>query len=314
MKKIPNPLVSIIIRTKDRPNLLTRAIESVYSQTYPNIEIIVINDGGADVLAVINHFKNLPIKGNLIREIQYVSNEVSHQRPAAANIGFQVSTGDYLGLLDDDDYFFADHISTHISNLLKQESKISFSKATESIEDYDEVINQNRRFAHFPSTYSKLSLLFFDNYFPINSFIFHKSVLENIGMFDESKKVLEDWDFIIRLIINYEPIIINKVTAEYTTRIGWFNIRQDKNQKSLWKETFSEIRKKYKKQLSESNLSLPISEISDFLSEVAQERYTLVKENEELRDSFAFKLFYHPYYSKIKKLAKLLHLTKIIKR
>jgi len=44
-----NPLVSIIIRTKDRPKLLKRALQSIAEQTYRPIEVVLVNDGGCDL-------------------------------------------------------------------------------------------------------------------------------------------------------------------------------------------------------------------------------------------------------------------------
>ena len=44
-----NPVVSIIVRTKDRPKLLKRALQSIASQTYRPIEVVLVNDGGCDL-------------------------------------------------------------------------------------------------------------------------------------------------------------------------------------------------------------------------------------------------------------------------
>ena len=44
-----NPLVSIIVRTKDRPKLLNRALQSISAQTYRPLEVVVVNDGGCDL-------------------------------------------------------------------------------------------------------------------------------------------------------------------------------------------------------------------------------------------------------------------------
>ena len=43
------PLVSIIVRTKDRPKLLKRALQSIFAQTYRPIEVVLVNDGGCDL-------------------------------------------------------------------------------------------------------------------------------------------------------------------------------------------------------------------------------------------------------------------------
>ncbi len=56
------PLVSVIIRTKDRPALLSEALNSVKHQTYKNIEVVVVNDGGEDIEAVLDEYRSHFIK------------------------------------------------------------------------------------------------------------------------------------------------------------------------------------------------------------------------------------------------------------
>ena len=114
-----NNLISVIIRTKDRPNFLQRAIDSVCSQDYENIELIIINDGGCDVTNIINHYKSVfeNVPGCKVkRDFVYIKNDVSVMRTNAANIGLEISKGKYICLLDDDDYFYSQHLSKHISS------------------------------------------------------------------------------------------------------------------------------------------------------------------------------------------------------
>ena len=99
------PLVSVIVRTRNRPHLLEEALQSVALQSYPNVELVVINDGGQDVGDLVQGYAPAP-----------VACATSHQRragggPPPPTPGLQAAGGDYLLFLDDDDLIDADHIS-----------------------------------------------------------------------------------------------------------------------------------------------------------------------------------------------------------
>ncbi len=82
------PLVSIIVRTKDRPGLLVHALNSIQAQTYRNLEIVVVNDGGIDVRDVIETVvPDIPVT--------YISHETCKGRSEAANSGMKAAKGAY---------------------------------------------------------------------------------------------------------------------------------------------------------------------------------------------------------------------------
>ena len=107
------PLVSIIVRTKNRPALLQEALQSICEQTYPKIEIIVVNDGGDDVSEVIRPFNSVDIT------IVLVQFPVNLGRSKAANAGLDKATGEYIAFLDDDDWLETDHIYTLVQAIEK---------------------------------------------------------------------------------------------------------------------------------------------------------------------------------------------------
>ncbi len=95
-------LVSFLARTRNRPKLLHRAMRSICVQTYNNIEIVVVNDGGCKLsdLATAN------------RPLTYVEHERSKRAAAAAKTALRHVKGDYGLFLDDDDddEILPDHI------------------------------------------------------------------------------------------------------------------------------------------------------------------------------------------------------------
>jgi len=202
-------LVSVIVRTKDRPALLANALRSIAEQTYANIEIVVVNDGGQDVRDVVT-----ALAGNI--PVEYIDHEKSKGRSAAANSGLKAARGLYLNFLDDDDLFYPDHIETLIQNLQANNEKIAYTSVLsahfkgppESPENcIKRVVNHNIDFDP--------DRILFQNYIPIMSVLFHRDVFSRVGEFDKGLDLFEDWDFWIRASRHFRFFHIDKVTAEY---------------------------------------------------------------------------------------------------
>ena len=100
--------VAIIIVTHNRAGLLREAIESVLAQTYPHIEITVVDNGSTDDTgAVVNAYAG---------RVRYFKQD-NQGVAAARNVGIEVSTGDYVGVLDDDDTYLPTKIERQVAIL-----------------------------------------------------------------------------------------------------------------------------------------------------------------------------------------------------
>ena len=86
------PLVSVLIRTKDRPEELLYAVNSVLAQTYRPLEVIVVNDGGICVNASVSE-----LLSESLSQIDYKYERFIHSqgRSAAANKALEMASGDY---------------------------------------------------------------------------------------------------------------------------------------------------------------------------------------------------------------------------
>ena len=102
----PRPLVSIIIPTYNRAKFLPTAIQSALQQSYPNIEVIVIDDGSTDnTKMALEPFKD---------KIRYFATE--HKGTAhARNVGMKAATGKYIAFLDSDDTYLPNKIEIQVS-------------------------------------------------------------------------------------------------------------------------------------------------------------------------------------------------------
>jgi len=203
------PLVSVIVRTKDRTHSLSEALKSIMAQTYTNIEVVVVNDGGYDVEEIAQN-----IIGNTL--FTYVRHETCRGRAAAANGGLAASHGQYINFLDDDDIIYPGHLEALVSFLETRAEKVAYSSVKNvyfmgQMEDpgsslRDEVI--------FNQDFDPDRLLF-ENYIPMMSVLFSISVLEKVSGFDEDLELFEDWDFWMRLSRHFVFHHLDRITAEY---------------------------------------------------------------------------------------------------
>jgi LmbE family N-acetylglucosaminyl deacetylase len=204
-----SPLVSIIVRTRDRVARLSEALASLHLQTQRDLEVIVVNDGGVDVRPAIAEWD-----GRL--DIRYVWHDTPRGRAAAANTGLNLARGKYLGFLDDDDRLYPGHIEKLVAHLEATGEAAAYSDCERTRYAWN-----GRAFAPAgpPRVYKGVDFdrerLQFGNYIPIMTLLIRRELLEGVGRFDESLECLEDWDFWLRLSGRISFRRIPGVTAEY---------------------------------------------------------------------------------------------------
>ena len=184
----PSPLVSVITRTQNRPDYLREAIRSVVSQTYSNIELIVVNDGGKCCKALVKE----EATGH-IRQFYYQHLEQQAGRSHAANVGLELSTGEFLIFLDDDDWFTPEHIQKLVSSIVDEPDVDVVYTGTLCVDEKNQPTGRR-----FSTLFDPIRLLS-GNYIPIHSVLFSRKILEKKCRFDEVFHVFEDWDFWIQV-------------------------------------------------------------------------------------------------------------------
>ena len=102
------PLVSIVIRTHKRKEVLRRTLMCLRNQIYKNFEIVIVEDGENTAEEMVKaDFADL--------NINYFSTGINVGRGRAGNIGIERAKGEFVSFLDDDDYYYPDHISSFVS-------------------------------------------------------------------------------------------------------------------------------------------------------------------------------------------------------
>jgi glycosyltransferase involved in cell wall biosynthesis len=183
------------------------AIDSVLNQTYPNIEIIVVDDGSTDnPEAVLNGYEGH------IRLIRRENRGLS----SARNTGIENSEGHYLVFLDADDYIFPDKIETEVK-VLEKYPEIGWVYGSALIIDENKRIVGKLPDKNIGSTVQPPEGRIFDtlisiNIMPVNAVMIRKKVID-VGLFDESLTSYEDLDFWLRVSAKYEVKYIDKPLA-----------------------------------------------------------------------------------------------------
>jgi glycosyltransferase involved in cell wall biosynthesis len=121
------PLVSVVVPTFNRPEMLKETLASIDAQSYSPIEILVVNDGGVDIESTLASL-------NLKSHIVLLRHSTNRGLPAARNTGIKAASGEYIAYVDDDDIYYPDHIETLVSCLLSSGHKIAYSDAYEAQE------------------------------------------------------------------------------------------------------------------------------------------------------------------------------------
>ncbi|NJN45511.1 MAG: glycosyltransferase [Candidatus Competibacteraceae bacterium] len=203
------PLVSVIVRTKDRPQLLQEALSSLLTQTYPSLEVVVVNDGGQDVSTAIEHF-------NQYLKITYRTHATSRGAAAAANTGLAVANGKYINFLDDDDLLYPEHLEKLALFLETTGEKVAYSdceKGEYRWDGTDFVLAKEKKL--FRGIEFDRDRLHCDNYLASMSVLFTRELWDQIGPLDECSTVSEDKELWRRLADQAMFHRLPGITAEY---------------------------------------------------------------------------------------------------
>ena len=195
------PLVSVIIPTYKRPEKLPRVISSVQNQTYPNIEIIIVDDNNPDTDAR-KHTEEIMASYADNPRVKYVKHEHNKNGSAARNTGARNSNAKYVAFLDDDDEFYPEKIEAQVKRLEELPDVFAVCYTTVVYEKEDGSISESEE--------KREGDLFFDALtrelsFQAGSNLFvRKDAFDSIGGFDETFKRSQDKEVVTRLLQKYK--------------------------------------------------------------------------------------------------------------
>lgn len=217
---VPSRGTCIIVRTKDRPHFLARAIKGILAQSDPDWILTIVNDGGDKALLdrTLAPFRD-EIRTRL--HVIHFSRSEGRGKGKHLNAAIQATRSEYIAIHDDDDSW-----DPHFLKRAKEAMGEKVATVTQSLLVRERVENGNiveiSRSIFEPWQKHEISLfrLAESLSFPPIALLFRRSVLGEIGLFREELGPLEDWEFSLRLFAHGPVEFLEEPLAFYHQREG----------------------------------------------------------------------------------------------
>lgn len=194
------PLVSVVVPTRDRPNRLEQALESIDAQSYDRLEVVVVDGSSSPV-------PRSRIEASLRegRELVY-RRDPGRGAAAARNVGIRAASGTYLAFLDDDDRWLESKVSRQVERFEQAGPRVGIVYTGQrAVDGADRTVG-----VRVPRTRGDVTeaLLRGAAVTPFSAVMVKASLVERAGLLDEALPVWEDLDWYIRLsrYCRVEPI------------------------------------------------------------------------------------------------------------
>jgi GT2 family glycosyltransferase len=186
------PLVTIVVRTRNRPLLLAEALASVAAQRYRSFEVVVVDDGEEDAAPVIAGF------GDTLGPVRIVRSGGAG-RSRAAQAGLEAANGEFVNFLDDDDELLPDHLESLVATQRRTGARVVHSDVVQVARQDDGRGSRSQVEAGVLGGPLDPSRLLFESTLPMMSVLMDRELALAAGGFDPSLGYFEDWDLFLRL-------------------------------------------------------------------------------------------------------------------
>lgn len=295
-------MISVIIITKNRINLLKRAIKSVLLQTYKNIEIIVVDDNSTD--GTEKYLINLIKQYDFIKYHKIPSNKSTGSNHAR-NVGIKLSNGEFIAFLDDDDEWMNNKLeilynafktskNTNLgmvySSTLKINTFFNNKLILKKILKHNIIVNLDQK-----------NKILYDNFIGGTSNpLIKKDILIKCGCFDELLCMMQDFELWIRICQISDTLYIDMPLTKYysennsrkqiTNNISKFiEARNYINKKHS--SLFNKLDKEKLKMLNNNDYKL-ICQRSLLLNDKKNYRKYITKQKNNIKNIFKYILSY----------------------
>jgi len=212
--RVSDPLVSVLLPTHNRRRYLAEALASVVQQTYRNLEIFVIRDGGEEVADVICSFHD--------PRVIFIDRKENRGKPFSLNEALSRARGKYVAYLDDDDVYYPYHVETLVKAL---ESETDCGVAYSDLyKTYCQVLAGGGRVVlskhvEISRDFDRFLMLYFNHVLHV-SLMHRRDLLDQTGLYNEALNILIDWDMTRRLAFFSDFRHVPVITGEFYSPIG----------------------------------------------------------------------------------------------
>jgi LmbE family N-acetylglucosaminyl deacetylase/glycosyltransferase involved in cell wall biosynthesis len=205
--------LDVVVRTRNRPQLLREALGSIRAQLHPPGKVIVINDGGESVAEVCR----TAAEG---LDLDLIEAEESRGRAAAAQQGLERAEASHVVYLDDDDLMFPDHLLV-LGRAVASGTAAPYVDAVQGLWEHsdDGTLTPVARHRTFGGEFDA-ALFELVNHIPLPCVAIPRGLALEVGGFDPEMDLYEDWDLLLRLVRRTPMTYLPCVTCEYRVIAG----------------------------------------------------------------------------------------------
>ncbi|MGB2890207.1 MAG: glycosyltransferase [Candidatus Acidiferrales bacterium] len=194
------PRVSVVIPTYNSAAFLEEAIQSVLGQTYSDFEVVVVDDGSTDGTEyVVRSF------GDRVSYLKQDNRGVS----AARNHGIQKSQGNYVAFLDSDDFWLPGKLAEQIP-LLDRDAELGLVYSDWRVTSEKGVLEPSYLSNLAPASGYVFDELVRSGFILTSGTVVRRSCLDDVGDFDETLSIAQDYDLWLRICYRWKIALVNK--------------------------------------------------------------------------------------------------------
>ena len=219
---MPSPTVAVLVRTKDRPRFLRRALANIAEQTFTDYTVCVINDGG-DESATRAILQASPLahllEGDAPRLMLLTTGGGNME--AASNAGLAATDSEFVAIHDDDDLWAPEFLERTVGALRASEALICSTRVVERYEretPEGEFDVYEERIFHDGLPGFGLQFLYRTNRAVPIGILYRRRLHELVGPYDESLPVVGDWEFNLRAAAVTEVLLVDEPLAYWSLR------------------------------------------------------------------------------------------------
>ena len=216
--------VSVIMPTYNRGPAILESVRSALAQTWRDLEVIIVNDGGDDAAGEVVRSLSDP-------RIRYMKLPRNRGEAFARNAGLRSAKGRWIAFLDDDDVFLPDHVATLVGALESSGRRVAYTNTRAVMGRRDQSTFVREREAFVWNEEFNRDLLLRRIFITPCSIMVGRDVLASAGLFVADLPMSADWELWLRCAVDHPFLHVDRVTSEYrlsgssmsvTDRVGAF--------------------------------------------------------------------------------------------
>ena len=219
---MPSPTVAVLVRTKDRPRFLRRALANIAEQTFTDYTVCVINDGGDEsaTRAILQASPLAHLLGGDAPRLMLLTTSGGNME-AASNAGLAATDSKFVAIHDDDDLWAPEFLERTVGALRASEALICSTRVVERYEretPEGEFEVYEERIFHDGLPGFGLQFLYRTNRTVPIGILYRRRLHELVGFYDESLPVVGDWEFNLRAAAVTEVLLVDEPLAYWSLR------------------------------------------------------------------------------------------------